>query len=41
MKRFAAVLLLVSAFRVHAAESGVTNLVVTPAEADHGFTPFK
>jgi hypothetical protein len=34
MKRVAAVLLLVSAFCVHAAESGVTNLVVTAAEVD-------
>ena len=34
MKRVAAFLLLVSGICVHAAESGVTNLVVTPSEVD-------
>jgi hypothetical protein len=34
MKRVAAVLLLVSAFCAHAAEGGITNLVVTPSEVD-------
>jgi len=34
VKRFAAVLLLVLGFRVHAADSGVTNLVITPTEVD-------